>query len=71
MVKQRTMFFILSGPILITKFVFEVENNLQKHSGKPTKTYPTNYGSIHVAIIGGGFDSKSGRNIGTERNGAT
>ena len=38
---------------------------------KPTDTYPTNYDSLCVAIISGGFDLRSGRNLGKERNGAT
>ena len=33
--------------------------------------YPTNYDSLHVAIISAGFDLRSGRNLGRERNGAT
>ena len=56
-----------------TKLVFEVKNNPQKHCGKHTDIYiyPTNYNSLYVAIIGGGSDLRSGRNLGKERNGAT
>ena len=71
MVKQGTKYGIISGPDSTTKFVFEVKNNLQKHWGKPTDIYPTNYDSLYVAIISGGFDLRSGRNLGKERNGAT
>ena len=51
--------------------MFRVGNNPQKHCGKPTCIYPTNYGSLYVAIISGGFDLRSGTNLGKERNGAT
>ena len=71
MVKQRTKYYIISGPDSTTKFVFEVKNNPQKHCGKPTDIYLTNYDSFYVAIISGGFDLRSGRNLGKERNGAT
>ena len=71
MVKQGTKYYIISGLDSTTKFVFEVKNNLQKHCGKPTCFYPTNYVSLYVAIISGGFDLRSGRNSGRERNGAT
>ena len=71
MVKQGTKYYIISGPDSTTKFVLEVKNNLQKHCGKPTDIYPTKYDSLYVAIISGGFDLRSGRNIGKERNVAT
>ena len=48
----------------------EVKNNPQKHCGKPTEVYPTNYDSLYVAIIRG-FDLRSGTNLGKERNGTT
>ena len=70
-VKQGTKIYIISGTDLTTKFVFEVKNNPQKHCGKPTDIYPTNYDSVYVANISGGFDLRSGRNLGKERNGAT
>ena len=71
MVKQRTKYYIISGPDSRTKFVFEVKSNPQKHCGKPIDIYQTNYDSLYVAIISGGFDLRSGRNLGKERNGAT
>ena len=71
MVKQRTKYYIFSVPDSTTKFVFEVNNNPQKHCEKPTDFYPTNYDSLYVAIISGGFDLRSGRNLGKEQNGAT
>ena len=69
MVQQGTTYEI-SGPDSTTNFVFEVKNNPQKHCGKPTDIYPTNYGSFYVAIISGGFDLRSGRNLGKDQNGA-
>ena len=71
MVKQGRKYYINSGPDSTTKFVFEVKNNTQKHCGKPTDFYPTNYDSLYVALISGGFELRSGRNLGKERNGAT
>ena len=71
MAKQGTKYYIFSGLDSTTKFVFEVKKNPQNHYGKPTDIYPTNYDSLYVAIISGGFDLRSGRNLGKERNGAT
>ena len=71
MVKQGTKHYIISGPSSTTKFVFEVENSPQNHCGKPTDLYPTKNDSLYVAIISGGFDLRSGQNLGKERNGAT
>ena len=64
MVKQGTKYYIISGPDSTTKFVFEGKNNPQKHCGKLTDIYLTNYVLLYVAIISGGFDLKSGRNLG-------
>ena len=71
MVKQGTKYYIISGPDSTTKFIFKVRNNPPKHNGKPTGIYPTNYNSLYEAVISGGFDIRSGRNLGKERNGAT
>ena len=71
MVQQGTKYYIISGPDSTTKFVFEVKNTPQKHCGKPSDIYPTNYDSLYVVIISGCFDLRSGRNLGKERNGAT
>ena len=71
MLKQGTKYYIIKGPHSTTEFVSEVKNNPQKHCGRPTDFYPTNYHSLYVAIISGGFDLGSGRNLGKERNGAT
>ena len=71
MVIQGKKYYIISGLDSTTKLVFEVKNNPQKHCGKPTDFYPTNYDSLYVAIISEGFDLRSGRNLGKERNGAT
>ena len=71
MVKHGTKYYVISGPDSSTKFVFEVKNSPQKHCGKPTDFYPTNYDSLYIAIISGSFDLRSGRNLSDERNGAT
>ena len=71
MVKQGTKYYISSGPDSTSKFVFEFKNNPQKHCGMSTDIYPTNYDSLYVATISGGFDLRSGRNLGKEQNGAT
>ena len=71
MVKQGSKYYIINGPDSTNKFVVEVKNNPQKHCGKPTDCYPTNCDSLYVAIISGGFDLRSGRNLRKERNGAT
>ena len=42
-----------------------------KKTGKPTDIYPTKYDSLYVAKNSGGFDLRSGRNLGNELNGAT
>ena len=42
-VKQRTKYYIISGPNSTTKFVFRVQNNPVKHCGEPPDVYPTNY----------------------------
>ena len=64
MIKQGTKYFICSGPVSTTKFVFEVKNTTQKHCGKPTDKYSINNHSLSVAIISGGFDLRFGRKFG-------
>ena len=71
MVKQHNKYYVISGSDSTSKFVFEVRNNPQKHCGKPTSIYPTNYDSLYMALISEGFDMDSGRNLGREKNGAT
>ena len=71
MEKQGAKNYIISGPDSGTKFILEVKNNPRKHCGKPTAIYPTNYNSLYVAIISGGFNLRSGRDLGRERNSAT
>ena len=51
--------------------MFEVKNNPQKHCGKPTPVYPTNYDSLYMARLSEGFDRDTGRNLGREKNSAT
>ena len=70
-VKQGTKDYAISGPDSTKKSVLEDKNNPQKHCGKLTDIYPTNYNAFYVAIISGGFDLRSGRNLGKELNDAT
>ena len=71
MVKQDTKYYVIGGKDSTSKFVVEVKNNPQKHCGKPTPIYLTNYDSLHMARLSEGFDMVSGRNLGREKNGAT
>ena len=71
MVKEDTRYYDFSGKDSTSKFVFEVKNNPQKHCGKPTPIYPTNYDTLYMARLSGGFDMDSGRNLGREKNEAT
>ena len=71
MVKQDKKYYVISGKDSTSKFVFEVKNNPQKHCGKPTPIYPTNYVSLYMARLSEGFDMDTGRNLGREKNGAT
>ena len=48
MVKQGKKYYVISGAESSSKFVFEVKNNPQKHCGKPTSLYPTNYDSLYM-----------------------
>ena len=68
---EGTKYYIISGPNSTVKFVFEVKNNPQKHRGKPANLDPTNYDSLNVARISGGFDLRSDRNLCKEGDGAT
>ena len=71
MVKQRKKYYVISGAESSSKFVFEVKNNPQKHCGKPTSIYPTNYESLYMDRLREGFDMDTGRNLGRDQNGAT
>ena len=71
MAKQDTKYYVISGKDCTSKFVFEVKNIPQKHCGKPTPIYPTNYDSLYMARLSEGFDMDTGRNLGREKNGAT
>ena len=70
-VKQDTKYYVISGKESTSKFVFEVKNNPQKHCGKPTPIYTTNYDSLYMARLSEGFDMNTGRNLVREKNGAT
>ena len=61
MVKQDRKNYVISGKDSTSKFVFEVKNNPQKHCGKPTPIYPTNYDSLYMARLSEGFDMGTGK----------
>ena len=71
MVKQGKKYFVISGADSSSKLVFEVKNNPQKHCGKPTSIYPTNYDLLYMDRLSEGFDMDTGRNLGRDQNGAT
>ena len=71
MVKKRKKYYVISGADSSSKFVFEVKNNSQKHCGKPTSIYPTNYDSLYTERLSEGFDMNTWRNLGRNQNGAT
>ena len=71
MVKQGKKYYVISGADSSCKFVFEGKNNPQKHCGKPTSIYPTNYESLYMDRLSEGFDIDTGRNLGRDQNGAT
>ena len=71
MVRQDTNYYVISGKDSTSKFVFEVKNNPQKHCGKPTPIYSTNYESLYMARLSEGFDMNTGRSLGREKNGAS
>ena len=71
MVKQDKKYYVISGKDSTSKFVFAVKNNPQKHCGKPTPIYPTNYDLLYMARLSEGFDMETGRNLGREKSGAT
>ena len=71
MFKQDRKYYVISGKDSTSKFVFEVNNNPQKHCGKPIPIYPTNYDLLYMARLNEGFDMETGRNLGREKNGAT
>ena len=68
---KTTKYYNINGADSTTKFVFEVKNNPQKHCANPTDIYPTNYNSVYVALISGGFDLISGLKLGAEPSDAT
>ena len=71
MVKQGKKSYFISGAVSGFKFVFEVKDNPQKHCGKPTSIYPTNYESLYLDRLSEDFDLDTGRNLGRNQNGAT
>ena len=71
MVKQGKKYYVISGAESSSKFVFEVKNIPQRHYGKPTSIYPTNYDSLYMDRLSEGFNMDTGRNLGCDNNGAT
>ena len=71
MVKQGKKYYVISGADSSSKFVFEVKNKPQKHCGKPTSFYFTNYDSLYMGRLSEGFVMDTGRNLGRDKNGAT
>ena len=71
MVKQGKKYYVISGAESSSIFVFEVKKNHQKHCGKPTSIYATNYESLYVDRLSECFDMDTGRNLGPDQNGAT
>ena len=70
-VKQVKKYYVISGTDSSSKSVFEVKNNPQKHCGKPTSIYPTNYDSLYMDRLSEGFDMDTRRILGRDKNGAT
>ena len=68
MVKQVKKYYVISGTDSSSEFVFEVENNPQKHCGKPTPIYPMNYDSLYMDRLSEGFDMDTRRNLGRDQN---
>ena len=71
MVIQGKKYYVKSGADSSSNFVFEVKNNPQKHCGKPTSIYPTNYDLLYMDRLSEGFAMDTGRNLGRDQNGAT
>ena len=71
MVQQGKKYHVISGTDTSSNFVIEVRNNPQKHCGKPTSIYPTNYDSLYSDRLSEGFDMDTGKNPGSDQNGAT
>ena len=71
MVKQGKNYYVISGVDSSSKFIFEIKNNPQKHCGKTTSIYHTNYESLYMDRLSEGFDMDTGRNLGRDKNGAT
>ena len=68
MVKQGKKYYVINGADSSSEFVFELKNNPQKHCGNPTSNYPTNYESLYMDWLSGGFDMDTGRNLGRDQN---
>ena len=63
MIKNDDQYYIVSKNDSENKYLFEVKNRPQKLCNKPSDVYPTTYESLFVAILYGGFDMKTGRNM--------
>ena len=69
--KQGKKYHVISGADSSSKFVFEVKNNPQKHCGRPTSIYRTNYDSLYLDPSSEDFDMDTRRNLDRDQNGAT
>ena len=63
MIKKDDQYRIVSRNESKNKYLFEIKNRQQKLCNKPSDVYATTYESLFVAILYGGFDMKTGRNI--------
>ena len=63
MIKNDDQYYIDSKNDSENKYLFEIKNRPQKLCNKPSDVYPTTYESLFVAILYGGFDMKTGRNM--------
>ena len=70
-VKQGKKYYVISAADSSSKFVSEVKNNPQKHCGKLTSIYPTNYDSLYMDRLSESFDMDTGRNLSRDQNPAT
>ena len=68
MLKNDDQYYIVSRNDSGNKYLFEIKNRPQKRCNKPSDVYPTTYESLFVAILYGGFDMKTGRNMIQEKD---
>ena len=71
MMKQGKKYYVTSGADASSKFVFKLKNNPQKHCGKPTSAFLTNYDFLYMDRLSEGFEMDTGRYLGRDKNEAT